>query len=74
MTNKVEGGLRLSGQGKQRPKLTIITICFNDLSGLRLTADSVKSNIFENLEYLVIDGGSTDGTVEFLNGFGFILC
>lgn len=72
MRNKIEGGLRVSGQDKQRPRLTIITICFNDLSGLQLTADSVKSNISENLEYLVIDGGSTDGTVAFLSGLGFV--
>lgn len=72
MRNKVEGGLRVSGQDKQRPRLTIITICFNDLGGLQLTADSVKSNISGHLEYLVIDGGSTDGTVEFLSGLGFV--
>jgi glycosyltransferase involved in cell wall biosynthesis len=45
-------------------KLSIITINFNDKTGLEKTIKSVIDQTFENFEYLVIDGGSTDGSVD----------
>jgi glycosyltransferase involved in cell wall biosynthesis len=47
-------------------KLSIITINFNNLSGLKRTVDSVISQTWQNFEYIVIDGGSTDGSVKFI--------
>lgn len=47
-------------------KLSIITITRNDLDGLRRTALSVSSQSFRDYEWIVIDGASTDGTVEYL--------
>ena len=46
--------------------LTIITTNLNNLKGLQKTFVSVFSQTFTDFEYLVIDGGSTDGSVELI--------
>ena len=51
---------------KETPKLSIITVCYNNCEGLRKTMESVKTQTFKDYEYIVIDGGSTDGTVELI--------
>ncbi len=43
-------------------KLSIITINYNDAAGLRKTIESVVAQTSPDIEYLVIDGGSTDGS------------
>ena len=48
-------------------RLSIITICKNDLSGLKKTVESVKTQSFKDFEFIIIDGASTDGTVDYLN-------
>lgn len=48
-------------------KLSIITINYNNLSGLKRTIDSVINQTWKEFEYIIIDGGSTDGSAEFLN-------
>lgn len=45
-------------------KLTIITINLNNRDGLRRTMESVISQTYQDFEYVVIDGGSTDGSRE----------
>ena len=47
-------------------KLSIITITRNDLEGLKRTAQSIASQSWKDYEWLVIDGASTDGTVDFI--------
>lgn len=47
-------------------KLSIITINYNNLSGLQKTVESVLSQTWGNFEYIVIDGGSTDGSATYL--------
>lgn len=47
-------------------KLSIITIAYNDLNGLKCTAESVLAQTFTDYEWIVIDGGSSDGTHEYL--------
>jgi glycosyltransferase involved in cell wall biosynthesis len=48
------------------PFLSIITINFNNVEGLKKTIASVISQKFTKLEYIVIDGASTDGSAEYL--------
>ena len=48
------------------PKISIITINFNDKIGLQRTFDSVFQQEFEDFEYIVIDGGSNDGSKELI--------
>lgn len=68
-----EGGLRLQGYFKAaregEPLVTIITIAFNAVTELEATLQSVFSQTYNNLEYIVIDGGSQDGTVEILQRY-----
>lgn len=46
--------------------LSIITISFNNLAGLKKTAESVICQSFNDYEWIVVDGGSSDGTREYL--------
>ncbi len=48
-------------------KLSIITINFNNLSGLKSTVESVINQTWKEFEYIVIDGGSTDGSAEYIS-------
>lgn len=45
-------------------KLSIITISYNNASGLKLTMESVVNQHYDDFEYIVVDGGSKDGSVE----------
>ncbi len=47
-------------------RLSLITINFNNREGLRKTIDSVVAQTFKDFEWIVIDGGSTDGGRELL--------
>lgn len=47
-------------------RFSVITVCFNASATIRETIASVLGQTYEGLEYLVIDGKSTDGTVEIL--------
>ena len=49
--------------------LTIITVCFNAKDDLRKTLDSVLEQTYDDIEYLIVDGGSNDGTIELLKSY-----
>lgn len=51
------------------PKLSIITINLNNAKGLRKTIESAVSQTSNDFEYIVIDGGSTDGSVEVIKQY-----
>ena len=48
------------------PKLSIITINYNNLEGLKRTVESVVNQTWQEFEYLIIDGGSTDGSTAYI--------
>ncbi len=48
------------------PKLSIITINFNDVNGLQRTMNSVFEQTFTDYEYIIIDGGSDDGSFDLI--------
>ncbi|HEY5587665.1 MAG TPA: glycosyltransferase family 2 protein [Candidatus Paceibacterota bacterium] len=50
-------------------KLSIITICLNEKNKIEKTINSVVSQSFNDFEYIIIDGGSSDGTVEVISKF-----
>lgn len=47
-------------------KISIITATYNSLKYISWALDSIINQSYKNLEWIVIDGGSTDGTLEFL--------
>lgn len=46
--------------------LSVITINYNNVSGLQKTINSVVGQVYQDFEYIVIDGGSEDGSVDLL--------
>lgn len=50
-------------------KYSIITINYNNGEGLRKTIESVVNQTYKDFEYIVIDGGSTDGSVEIIKEY-----
>ena len=53
--------------GEKYPKVSIITVVFNNRHNLEKTIEGIKNLNYENLEYVVIDGASTDGTIDVIN-------
>lgn len=49
------------------PEVSIITIVFNNKKNFIKTIDSVRKQNYPNIEYIVIDGGSKDGTLDVIN-------
>ena len=55
--------------GEKFPKITIITPVFNNVQFIENCIVSVLNQNYPNLEYIVIDGGSNDGTLEIIENY-----
>jgi putative colanic acid biosynthesis glycosyltransferase len=51
------------------PLITIITVVFNSAATIERTLQSVSDQTYDNFEYVVIDGGSSDGTIELIQKY-----
>ena len=51
------------------PKISVVTPTFNGITTLRETIESVLAQDYPNWEHIVIDGGSTDGTLDVLRSY-----
>lgn len=51
------------------PLITIITVVYNGAKTIERAINSVINQTYKNIEYIVIDGGSTDGTIDILRRF-----
>ncbi len=51
------------------PKITIVTVVFNDIKNIASTIQSVINQDYPNFEYIIIDGCSTDGTVDLIKKY-----
>ena len=67
---KGEGGLRTKGYFKtshnQKPLITLITVVLNCEKHLEEAIQSIITQTYDNVEYIIIDGGSTDGTLDII--------
>ncbi len=51
------------------PRLSVITIVYNNVQDIGATLESVTRQTWSNLEYIVVDGGSTDGTLDVISRY-----
>lgn len=54
---------------KKRVKISVITVCFNAEKILEETIKSVLGQTYCNLEYIIVDGGSNDGTLDVIRRY-----
>ena len=70
---KHEGGLRLKGYFKKsnhdKPLISIITVVYNGENHIEKTINSVLQQTYSNVEYIIIDGGSSDNTVNIIKKY-----
>ena len=70
---KGEGGLRTKGYFKKsyegKPLVSIVTVVFNGEKYLEETIRSVINQSYDNVEYIIIDGGSTDSTLDIIKRY-----
>lgn len=51
------------------PLITVITVVYNSVNSLENTIISVLNQSYKNIEYIIIDGGSTDGTLDIITKY-----
>lgn len=57
----------------KKPLISIITVSYNEVQTIEATIRSVLSQTYPYIQYIVIDGGSTDGTVDIIKKYSDIL-
>lgn len=50
-------------------KISVITVCYNEVATIEKTLESIFSQTYKNIEAVVIDGGSTDGTLDIIEKY-----
>jgi glycosyltransferase involved in cell wall biosynthesis len=68
-SKNLHGGTRLKKKKKNKPLLSIITVVLNQEKYLEQTIKSVVSQKFKDFEYIVVDGGSTDNTLNIIKKY-----
>lgn len=53
----------------QKIKISIVTVCLNTVNSIRETIESVLGQTYDNMEYVIIDGMSVDGTLDIIRQY-----
>ncbi len=53
--------------------ISLITVCYNSAHTLERTIESVASQSYENIEYIIVDGGSSDSTVDIIKSHHHVI-
>lgn len=76
-TSRVEGGLRVGGRLKsgcaKQPLISYITVVRNNERTLERTIQSVQSQVYDNVEHIILDGASTDGTLGIIQRYADVI-
>ena len=54
-------------------KISIITVCYNSAATIEKTIQSVASQTYKNIEYIVVDGNSTDNTLQVIKKYDTVI-
>ena len=54
-------------------KISIITVCYNSEHTIEKTIKSVQAQTYENIEYVIVDGGSIDSTLDIINKYNEVV-
>jgi len=58
---------------KSKPLVSVVTVVWNAEDFLECTIESVRQQTYDNIEFVVVDGGSSDGTLDILQRFDDVI-